>query len=68
MNDNLDVSVKLTPYTYNPTIDLDFDHPVLVRSVWNEDKLVELEHDGHKFIVAGSELEKAIKCCTNNRW
>lgn len=71
MNDMLDVSVKITPYNKDPNttnIDLDFDHPLYIRSVWNYDELVELEHDGHKFIVSQSELEKAIRVCTHNRW
>lgn len=71
MNDNLDVNVKITPYckdSNTASIDLDFDHPVYIHSVWGYDELVELEHDGHKIIVSQSELEKAIRLCTHNRW
>ena len=69
--DNLEVSVKICAYkdkTDSTSIDMDFDHPLYVRSVWGHDHLVELEHDGHKFIVLQSELEKAARVCTHNSW
>lgn len=69
MNDNLDVKVVVTPYTFDGTsVNLDFEHKLIVRSVWNNDELVKLEHDGHSFYVAQSELEKAIRLCSHNRW
>ena len=69
MNDNLDVKVTVTPYIFDGTnIEMDFDHKLIVRSVWNHDEIVELEHDGHSFCVAQSELEKAIRLCSHNRW
>ena len=71
MNDNLTVQVKITPYNKDPNtsnIDLDFDHPLYIHSIYNYDELVELEHNGHKIIVSQSELEKAIRLCTHNRW
>ena len=66
MNDNIDVRVKVIPYTKD--ISLDFDNPLYVNSVWPHDELVELEHNGHKIIVSESELVKAAKLCANNRW
>ena len=66
MNDNIDVRVKVIPYTKD--ISLDFDNPLYVNSVWPHDELVELEHNGHKVIVSESELVKAAKLCANNRW
>ena len=66
MNDNIDVRVKVIPYTED--ISLDFDNPLYVNSMWPHDELVELEHNGHKVIVSESELVKAAKLCANNRW
>lgn len=66
MNDNIDVRVKVIPYTKD--ISLDFDNPLYVNSMWPHDELVELEHNGHKVIVSESELVKAAKLCANNRW
>ena len=66
MNDNIDVRVKVIPYTKD--ISLDFDNPLYVNSMWPHDELVELEYDGHKIIVSESELVKAAKLCANNRW
>ena len=66
MNDNLKVCIELIPYTKD--INLDFDNPVRVRSVWNHDELVEIEHQGHKFIVSESELTKAVSRASHFRW
>ena len=66
--DNLDVNVEINSYTYDSSIHMDFQHKVKVHSVWGHDELVEIEHDGHKFIVAQSELEKAARLCANNSW
>ena len=66
MNDNLKISVEIIPYTKD--IDMDFEHPVHVKSVWNHDELVEIEHDGHSFIVGQSELDKAISRASHFRW
>lgn len=71
MNDNISVEVKINPYKYKDSkvsITLDFDHPVHIRSVNNYDELVEIEHDGHTFIVSESELSKAISRCSHTRW
>ena len=71
MNDNISVEVKINPYKYKDSkvsITLDFDHPVHIRSVNNYDELVEIEHDGHIFIVSESELSKAISRCSHTRW
>lgn len=62
--DSLRVCVEINSYTKD--IDIDFDKPVRVRSVTNHDELVEIEHDGHKFIVKQSELEKAVRCASHN--
>ena len=69
MNDNIDVRVKVIPYIDKTgSIEMDFEHPLYVNSVWPHDELVELEHNGHKIIVSESELVKAAKLCSNNRW
>ena len=69
MNDSIDVRVKVIPYTDKKgSIDMDFDHPLYVNSVFAYDELVELEHEGHRIIVSESELVKAAKLCANNRW
>ena len=66
MNDMLKVCIEITPYTED--ISLDFNNPVRVRSVWGHDDLVEIEHEGHKFIVGQSELEKAASRASHFRW
>ena len=69
--DSLEVRVKINTYKREENgvlVDMDFDHPLYVHSVWSNDSLVELEHDGHRFIVTQSELEKAIRACTHNAW
>ena len=66
MNDTLKICIEFTPYTKDIT--LDFEHPVRVRSVWNHDELVEIEHDGHKFIVSQSEMDKAIGRASHFGW
>ena len=69
--DNLEVRVKINSYkrkNNSSTVEMDFEKPLYVHSVWANDNLVELEHDGHKFIVTQSELEKAIRACTHNTW
>lgn len=69
MNDSIDVRVKVIPYTDKKgSIDMDFDHPLYVNSIFAHDELVELEHEGHRIIVSESELVKAAKLCANNRW
>ena len=69
--DSLEVRVKINSYKRekdSTLVDMDFNNPLYVHSVWGNDNLVELEHDGHRFIVTQSELEKAIRACTHNAW
>lgn len=67
--DNLKICIEITPYVknYNSGMELDFNHPVQVRSVSQHDELVEITYEGKSFFVSQSELNKAIDLATHFR-
>ena len=70
MNDRLDVSAKI--YNYVPDrggrLTLETGKQVEVSSVSDYDTLVRIKYKDLDVVISASELEKAIKICSNNRW